>query len=259
MTPSGHTVTLLLFSEQSAEEGWKMTSSGNTELLLAGQPAFADGDSATLQKLGSNSFAMRLVPGDGFLLKLVSPGPPITKRWDNMYLAAAPLKGPSTLDLTPQLTKPAESPPPHPADFKPSNRPRVVAAAPTDADFARAATYTIPLPKSALTDTPTQQHFLRITYTGDVARLTIPVSGKDHLLTDNFADGRPWLVGLTRFAPLLTKDPTLKLSIYPLRPNPPIFFESGHEPKPDAPTAIQSVELLTQYTLKLKLVPTEKH
>ena len=116
---------------------------------------------------------------------------------------------------------------------------------------SHAAIYSIPLPKSALADTPTEQHFLRITYTGDVARL----SANHHLLDDNFADGTPWLVGLTRFDPQLQTDPTLQLSIYPLRSNPPIFFEPGYEPKPDAPHALQSVELLTQYTLKLKLGP----
>jgi hypothetical protein len=149
-------------------------------------------------------------------------------------------------------TKTADAPAPLPADFKPSNRPRSVAAAPTDADFARAATYSIPLPKSALTHTPTEQHFLRIHYTGDVARLYV----NGHLLDDNFPDNRPWLVGLTRFAPQLTQaGGKLTLSIYPLRPNPPIFFEPGHEPKPDAPpAAVQSIELLTQYTLKLKMV-----
>ena len=109
----------------------------------------------------------------------------------------------------------------------------------------------IPLPKFALTDTPTEQHFLRITYTGDVAR----ISADNHLLDDNFADGRPWLVGLARFAPQLTQTGgKLDFSIYPLRPNPPIFFEPGHEPTPGA--TLQSVELLTQYTLKLKLIPT---
>jgi hypothetical protein len=149
-------------------------------------------------------------------------------------------------------TKPADAPAPLPADFKPSNRPRVVAAEPTDADFSRAAIYSIPLPKSAFTDSAIEQHFLRITYTGDVARISI----NSHLLDDNFADGRPWLVGLTRFTPQLQKDPTLQLSIYPLRANPPIFFEPGHEPKPDAPPAsLQSVELLTQYSLKLRLEP----
>jgi hypothetical protein len=135
----------------------------------------------------------------------------------------------------------------------PSSKPRSVAAAPTEAEWSRAATYSIPLPKSALADTPSQQHFLRITYTGDIARLSV----NGHLLDDNFADGRPWLIGLDRFSSLLGPNRELKLSIYPLRKDAPIFFEPGLEPKVDGPQAVslQSVELLTQYTLKLKLQP----
>jgi len=129
----------------------------------------------------------------------------------------------------------------------------VVAAAPTEADWSRAATYSIRLSKSALTDTPAQQHFLRIGYTGDVARIAV----NGHLLDDNFADGRQWLIGLNRFASQLAQSGgKLDLFIYPLRKDAPIFFEPGHEPKPDAPpAALQSVELVTQYTLRLKLAP----
>ena len=110
-----------------------------------------------------------------------------------------------------------------------------------------------PLPKSALADTPTEQHFLRITYTGDVARISV----NGHLLDGNFADGRSWLIGLDRFeAQIAQSGGKLDLSIYPLRKDAPIFFEPGYEPKPDAPlAALQSVELLTQYTLRLKLEP----
>jgi hypothetical protein len=167
------------------------------------------------------------------------------------YLTFPPTR-PSTAFLPRLQTHAADAPAPLPADFKPSNRPRVVAAAPTDADWSRAATYSISVPKSALTDTPTEQHFLCLHYTGDVARL----SSGSRLLTDDFSTGRPWLVGLTRFAPQLTNN-QLQLSIYPLRQNPPIFFEPGLEPKANGPQAasLQSVELLTQYTLKLKLEP----
>jgi hypothetical protein len=170
-------------------------------------------------------------------------------------IASVPTKSIESVSLTAAQTKPADAPAPLPANFKPSTRPRVVAAAPTEAAWSRAATYSIPIPKSAFdSSNPTEQHFLRITDTGDVAR----ISANGHLLDDNFADGRPWLVGLARFAPQLRQSGgKLDLSIYPLRPNPPIFFEPGHEPKPDAPPAsVGSVELLTQYTLKLKLVPT---
>ena len=250
----GRSITLLILRQDDAEHAWSISSGGTINLLSTKEDVFVDGDVATLQNLGSNNFIARLLVLDQSL-KSSDPNVKLQNIGQGL-IAMLPTKSPESVSLKPSQTKPADDPAPLPADFKPSNRPRVVAAAPTEADWSRAATYSIPIPKSALADTPsdpTAQHFLRITYTGDVARLSI----NGHLLDDNFADGRPWLVGLSRFAPQLQQSGgKLDLSIYPLRPNPPIFFEPGYEPKPDTPPAsVSSVELLTQYTLKLKLVP----
>jgi hypothetical protein len=250
--PNGKVVTILLLDPSAAEHGWKIAANGRTELLITPQQAFVDNDVATLQDLGSDAFSAALLPAEGQLVSLDRSL--ALRRQGFTYTAPEIVQQPFPMKLSANLARAPGQPAPLPEDFKPSNRPRVVAAAPTDADWSRAATYSIPLPKSALTDTPTEQHFLRITYTGDIAR----ISTNGHLLDDNFADGRPWLVGLTRFTPQLTQSGgKLDLSIYPLRPNPPIFFEPGHEPKPDTPAAaLQSVEMITQYTLRLKLVPT---
>jgi beta-galactosidase len=252
--PGGKTVTVMLLEQISAEYGWKMVTGRESYLLTTPQQTFVDGDVATLQDLEDNSFIFDVLPSAPEV-KSLDPGTGIIGLPDGGLTSVYSPKPKSAWQpLTPTQLKPADAPAPLPADFKPSNRPRSVAAAPTEADWSRAATYSIPIPKSALTDTPSQQHFLRIAYTGDVARISI----NGHLLDDNFADGRPWLVGLSRFAPQLQQSGgKLDLSIYPLRPNPPIFFEPGYEPKPDTPPAsVSSVELLTQYTLKLKLEPT---
>jgi hypothetical protein len=99
---------------------------------------------------------------------------------------------------------------------------------------------------------PTHQ-FLRIRYTGEVARL----SAGGHLLTDDFYSGQPWLIGLDRFKPQIdAAGGKLQLSIYPLRPKPPIFFEPGTPTRPGA--HLDSVELVTQYSLRLKLMPAKR-
>jgi len=121
-------------------------------------------------------------------------------------------------------------------------------------DILFAAVWTLALPKQG--SNANERRFLRIRYVGDVARLS--AGGK--LLDDNFADGRPWLVGLARFAPELQKN-ELQLSIYPLRKDAPIFFEPGLEPKVDGAQAVslESVELVTQYSVRLRLeMPTQK-
>jgi beta-galactosidase len=265
---SGKTVTILLLTQNDAEHSWRISTGTATGFLRAPQQAYVDGNVVTLQNLGEDtqqgavplrgSFTWSVTPNDiGYLAPLDKAGHENTKVVGMAELARKATQHPApptAIRLPATQTKPADAPAPLPTDFKPSNRPRVVAAAPTEADWSRAATYSIPLPKFALTDTPTEQHFLRITYTGDVARLT----ANNHLLDDNFYDGRPWLIGLTRFAPQLAQSGgKLDLSIYPLRPNPPIFFEPTYAPKDNGSQAVslQSVELLTQYTLKLKLEP----
>jgi len=246
---SGRSVTIWVLNQPDAEWAWKIANDDQTQLLVTEQQVFIDHDTATLEKLGDSFFVMRLLPDMN--TTLIPSDPNVKLNHQGLaYSTNFPKLGVAA--LSPTRVKPASSPAPLPADFKPSARPRVVAAAPTDADFARAGQWSLTLPNSAFADTPTEQHFLRITYTGDVARISV----NGHLLDDNFADGRPWVVGLDRFAPQLAQSGgKLDLSIYPLRKDAPIFFEPGHEPKPDAPTAVQSVELLTQYTLRLKLEP----
>ena len=265
--PSGKTITILLLTQNDALRSWRISSPTGTLFAWTPQQAYVDGDFVTLQNLGDISepgdmaFTLHETPdGIGYLAPLDKAGHENTKVVgiaEVVREASLHPTAPAVIKLAVKQTKPASSPAALPADFKPSTRPRVVAAAPTEADWSRAATYSIPLPKSALADTPTEQHFLRITYTGDVARLSTEIDGKPHLLDDNFSDGRPWLIGLARFdAQIAQSGGKLDLSIYPLRKDEPIFFEPGHEPKPGTPpAALQSVELLTQYTLRLKLEP----
>ena len=251
--PDGKTITLIVMPRQDAEHAWKVALGDQTGLLVTAQQVVVDRDTVTLQSLASKNFSARLIPGDH--LQLISEDPHTTVIRANTVYFTAPQRPAQPLLLDATQTQPAEAPAPLPADFKPSSRPRVVAAAPTEADWARAATWTIPLPKSALdTAGATERHFLRIHYSGDVARLSVSSDDTSHLLDDNFYDGQAWLVGLTRFAPQIEQaGDKVQFSIYPLRKDPPIFFEPGVDPKPGA--TLDSVELLTQYALKLKLEP----
>ena len=63
--------------------------------------------------------------------------------------------------------------------------------------------------------------FLRIAYEGDVARFY--VAGK--MLTDNFYNGTPWVIGLDRI-PCSQWD-RLELKILPLRNQVPIYLPEG--------------------------------
>lgn len=87
-----------------------------------------------------------------------------------------------------------------------------VAEEPTDADFEKAAIYTINLP-----ETDSKDAILNIDYRGDVARLY--ANGK--LIDDNFYNGRTFQYGLWR---LPENCKQLELRILPLQKNMPVYF-----------------------------------
>ena len=87
-----------------------------------------------------------------------------------------------------------------------------VAEEPTDADFEKAAIYTINLP-----ETDSKNAILNIDYRGDVARLY--ANGK--LIDDNFYNGRTFQYGLWR---LPENCKQLELRILPLQKNMPVYF-----------------------------------
>jgi beta-galactosidase len=256
---NGSVVTLLVLAQGAAEEAWKIRNGGATELLLTGNEAFVDGGVATLESFGSH-FSARIAGKGAARLVAVDPKVKLglsAEAWSWTRVETPRARNES--EVAPKQTKQAGEVAPLPAGFAPSSRPRVVAAAPADADWSRAAVWTLPLPKTA--PGPGEKRFLMIKYVGDVARL----SAGGHLLTDDFYAGHGWLVGLARFAPQLQKN-ELELSIYPLRKDAPIFFEPPRmdpallrevqfEPKVDGTQAValESVELVTQYSLKLKV------
>lgn len=91
-----------------------------------------------------------------------------------------------------------------------------VAAQPSDTDFDKAAVWKIILPKE--TDI-NRDIFLHLNYVGDVARVYL--DGK--LLTDNFYNGKDFLLGLKRFAPDIYKGELL-VKILPFQKDAPIYL-----------------------------------
>jgi hypothetical protein len=124
-----------------------------------------------------------------------------------------------------------------------------IALAPDDSDFETAASWTIhvPCPEPAAAKT-----FLRITYEGDVARLY--ADGK--LLTDNFFNGTPWLIGLDR-VPCQQWD-HLELKILPLRNQAPVYLPDGARPAPSPNGQVvnlNEVQAVPEYETVMNLKP----
>jgi len=97
-----------------------------------------------------------------------------------------------------------------------------VAEQPDDADFEQAAVWQLQLPEN--TD-PNRDIYLRFPYLGDVARIYL--DGK--LLTDNFYNGKPFELGLKRFAPDIYKK-KLTVHILPLSKDAPIYLPPTARP-----------------------------
>ncbi|MGA2230105.1 MAG: beta-galactosidase [Tepidisphaeraceae bacterium] len=96
---------------------------------------------------------------------------------------------------------------------------------PSDADFAAAAVWQITIPPDALDGASEVR--LKIDYAGDAARAYIG----DRLIDDDFYYGKPWEIGLKRFAPdVLSKGITLK--ILPLRADSTVNIAQEVWPKP---------------------------
>jgi beta-galactosidase len=91
--------------------------------------------------------------------------------------------------------------------------------------------------------------YLKINYTGDVARL----SAGGRLLDDNFYNGKAWTVGLKRF--LAPQGPsTFELSILPLRKDAPIYLETATPPAyaPNGQAiSLEGVTLVPEYQLEI--------
>ena len=143
-------------------------------LLLTPQQAFVDGDVATLENLGAKNFSAQILPYASAHLTAVDSKVKLGQTGAE-FSATVPGSA-AVVPIDAKQTKQAGEVAPLPAGFSPSGRPRVVAAAPTDAEWNRAAVWTI-FPRPQQTQFTLAQHlgekrFLRIKYAGDVMHLT---------------------------------------------------------------------------------------
>jgi beta-galactosidase len=125
-----------------------------------------------------------------------------------------------------------------------------VVLVPDEAAFDTAARWTLNVPR--VESSAASNIFLRITYEGDIARLY--ADGK--LLTDNFYNGTPWLIGLDRI-PQQTWD-RLELKILPLQDHAPIYLPEGARPvvSPGGQVAIlNGVQVVPEYEVVMDVKP----
>lgn len=237
-TKFGKTIRVFVIDQSVAENTWKVKIDGKQHLLISADQFFADEDHIHLQATGHSDFSFRIFPP----LKGLAGNRPIrltgVSGETSSFAAALPERVVALRDH--KLCKSSEVPP---VMLGPavSWRTQRVAQAPDDLAFDKAAKWLIDLPPNAMNGL--SELFLNVEYLGDVGRL---LSG-DHLLEDNFYNGLPWSVGLSRFlAP--GKSASLTLSILPLRADAPIYLESRYRP-------IHSDQVQWEELTHIKLVP----
>jgi len=245
----GKAIRLFVLSEEDAENAWRVRLGGREHLLITRQQFFTSDDRITLNSDGDSTFRMTLFPAVEAPPPASSPLAVKQQTNDSTELSTRMTVVQPHLALT-QIRKAGDVPavkvgPP------PSWRPQGVPEAPTEAVFAAAAKWRVELGPEPLRGL--SNLFLRVDYTGDIARL----ADGNHLLDDNFFNGTPWKIGMKRF---LDRHETgdLQLEVLPLRADSPIFLEDAVRkmlPALGQLDELRSVRVIPQYQLTLRTTP----
>lgn len=251
--PSGAITRIVLVTQRQAEEMWKLQAGTASHLLLTPDQYFADAGRVTLQHDGNSSFQFAMLPPistpplSAAVLHRGADTPVAST-----FTAALPRETPQ---LTISQTAPTDNVPPVKLGPSFAWRPRGVAMAPSDNDFARAAKWNLQIPPQDWSGA--KDLFLRVSYDGDVARLT----SAGRLLDDNFYNGKPWQIGLNRFRGTIEKD-GLQLEILPRRKDAPIFLERRYRDSHFVRGQVldlRSLQLIPQYQISLKFPDADLH
>jgi Beta-galactosidase, domain 2 len=231
-------VNILVLSREQALNTWKTTFAGKERVILSPAELYFDRDRIHVRAQDPSQLKVGFLPALGAVL------PGLTRDADDgvFQVYSLRLQPVSSVAKVQRLREMGGDPP--------LKMGKEVAMVPDDSAFDTAASWTIAVPPVELG--AVSGEFLRIAYEGDVARLY--VDGK--LLTDNFYNGTPWLIGLDRI-PSQQWD-KLELKILPLREHAPIYLPEKAWPAfpAGAPVArVKDVQVLPEYEVVVDAKP----
>jgi hypothetical protein len=247
VSSDGKSLRLVVLTSSEAEDAWKVHFGGSDHLLITGQDFLTDPDirpaHVWLRSLANPHFEFSITPPTYDSIQASVPLSPTAKTDRTESFTAEVPQWNAALQST-QIQSAGQAPP---VKTGPGQdwRPHGVAQAPAAGDLPQSAKWSITVPAGALNGL--NELFLEVNYKGDVARL----SANHKLLDDDFYNGEPWTVGLSRF---LAPDGSGKfeLSILPLRKDAPVYFEFP-EPLHFVPNGqietLDSVRLVPDYQL----------
>jgi beta-galactosidase len=210
----GSKTTILLLSEQQAEQITLLETGGGKHLALSSSTVFFDGSSIHLRSTTSPTQQIALLPD----LHVAASSPDPAGLWTT-HTFTQPEQHP-TLDIqeTQGATPRAAMDMGPVIDWRKTSVPTV----PPDSAFAQAATWQLQVKDPNLAGL--SELFLNIDYSGDIGRVSGKVQGATTLLDDNFYNGLPWQIGL--IATDTTLNEPLTLSILPLPKIAPIYLDN---------------------------------
>lgn len=233
----GEETSILVLAREQALDLWKLNLAGKQRLIFSRAQLYGDGNRLTLA--GSEpEFRIGIFP---------APTAAVSGFSENgeagvFHLYTTSLEPLALSVRVEKLNSPGADPP-----LKIS---REVALVPEESAFDTAGRWAIHAGDRAANQT---EALLKIAYQGDIAR--IYAGGK--LLTDNFYNGRTWVVGLDRIPAEQLREP-LELVILPLRNHAPIYLPAGARPAPTPAGQIadvKNVDIVPQYHAVMDLAP----
>ncbi len=248
ISQEGKSVRLVVLTAREAESAWKVRIDGNEHLLFTNADFFADssgGSRIWLQSRGSAHFEFAITPPLATPLKASLP---LTRTAGNdrveQFTAEAAVRN---ISIEVRKIRPAGEAPPVKIGPAPSWRPNGVAEAPPETELPQAAQWSIAIPPGSMQGL--SDVLLEIRYNGDLARLYA-----DHrLLDDNFYNGQPWSIGLSRFLNAQGSG-SFELSVLPLRSDAPVYFELPQKlqfPLGGQIVQLESVKAVPEYQVVL--------
>jgi len=222
VSEQGKRIHIVVLTAREAENAWRIHVEGGEYLLVTDADFFADTRNATriwLQSRGSPHFAFAISPP---LAKPLEASLPLTHAASSARVGRFTAEAqPRNLHLEIRPIQAAGEALPVKIGPVPSWRPNGVAEAPPASELPEAARWSLTIPDGSMNGL--SELFLKIQYQGDLARLYVDRK----LLDDNFFNGRPWSIGLSRFLDAQGGG-SFELDVLPLRRDAPVQLELRH-------------------------------
>ncbi len=215
--PGGRRTQILVLPRGQALSLAKVSLAGRDRLVVSPGDIYFDGNRVHVSSRDTASLQVGVFPA------LVQPGASFRAAdRDGIFQQYVPARKMAVAPVAVEVKAEKPAAPSVPVRMNPNPK-RNVGMEPEDADFDRAAEWSLLVPPEVLDGSRT---FLEISYVGDVARLYAGTRFDN----DNFYKGTTWEIGLWRFKPDELRR-GLSLKILPLRADAPLYLAAGARPE----------------------------